>query len=307
MNTEVAALEFEDLIRQLRYQLRSSLFIIHQQERLIEKYTQQLSLLDTIVQIYDIQAGKGNIALKEAVRLKSVYLNLSNQRSAIYNNYYEELAKVQLILSIKEIVHFDFNEGSYVNFEQEIFVQDIYKEALKNRPDYKLEEKNLRLAMRYLEYQKKLGVPDINLFASYDQRGGAFNNQINAGVSMPLPVFSRNQGNVKAAGHSVKIMEYSLAGAQQKIETEILLGYNRYQVALFDFIKTRQYFSSDFDKVVNGITTNFQKRNVTLIEFVDFFESYNMALNEVARAKMQLAISAQHLNYLTSHELFKTE
>lgn len=306
-NAQIAELEFENLLRQLKYELHTALFIIHQQKELLTKYSAQLSLLDTIVQSYDVQTKKGNIPLKESIRLKSVYLNLNNQRSEIYSNYFEQLAKIQLLLQVDNFVELKFNENSFGKFEKDLTLKDIYELAYKNRPDYKIEEKNLELARQYLAYQKKLAIPDVHLIASYDQRGGAFQNQINSGLSIPLPFWNRNQGNIKAARYSGKMAEYSVAFARQKIESEIQLGYNQYKIAVYDYGKASQHYSSDFDEVVKGITSNFQKRNITLIEFVDFFESYNSALNEVARAKTQLVISSQQLNYLTSNEIFTNE
>lgn len=42
---------------------------------------------------------------------------------------------------------------------------------------------------------------------------------------------------------------------------------------------------------------NFQKRNVPIVEFVDFFEAYNEVLTELTRIKTQLIISGKQLKY----------
>ena len=52
------------------------------------------------------------------------------------------------------------------------------------------------------------------------------------------------------------------------------------------------------------MTENFQKGNVSLIEFVDFFESYNNAVSEISRIKLQLATSAEQIKLSTGKELF---
>lgn len=306
-NVEIAGLELENIVRQLKYELQASLFAIHQKKYLLDKYTQQLALLDTIVQAYDVQSKKGNVSLKEALRLKSVYLNLNSQRSEIYSGYYEDMAKVQLILQNNSIIDLKFSDEAFGRFDKDIALADIFDLAYKNRPDYRIEEKNVELANQYAQYQKKLAVPDIHLIASYDQRGGAFNNQVNAGIAFPLPVWNRNQGNIRAGRSSLKMAELSAMSARQKIETELQLIFNQYKIAISDYKKVKEYYSNDFDEVVKGVTYNFQKRNITLIEFVDFFESYNNALNEVARVRMQLAVSSGALNFITSSPIFTNE
>jgi cobalt-zinc-cadmium efflux system outer membrane protein len=49
---------------------------------------------------------------------------------------------------------------------------------------------------------------------------------------------------------------------------------------------------------------NFQKRNVSIIEFIDFFEAYNQALTELARIRTQLVISGEQLNLLIGKDIY---
>ncbi len=65
-------------------------------------------------------------------------------------------------------------------------LDELKAEALANHPEVLAFQQNKIQAQQYLQYQKKLAIPDINLFAAYDQRGGAFLNQVNAGISIPL-------------------------------------------------------------------------------------------------------------------------
>lgn len=73
-NATIASLELQDLVRQLKYELHSSLYSLTQQALLINKYNTQLSLLDKILVTYNAQVDKGNVPLKDFVRLKGVYL-----------------------------------------------------------------------------------------------------------------------------------------------------------------------------------------------------------------------------------------
>ena len=69
-------------------------------------------------------------------------------------------------------------------------------------------------------------------------------------------------------------------------------------------MKNNKLYDEDFEITLKGMTENFQKGNVSLIEFVDFFESYNNALSEISRIKMQLATSAEQIKLSTGKELF---
>lgn len=73
-DVKLAKLEFQQLVRQLKFRLHSDLFALGQQKFLLETYNKQLVLLDTILSSYQVQTDKGNIPLKELVRLKGAYL-----------------------------------------------------------------------------------------------------------------------------------------------------------------------------------------------------------------------------------------
>jgi cobalt-zinc-cadmium efflux system outer membrane protein len=52
------------------------------------------------------------------------------------------------------------------------------------------------------------------------------------------------------------------------------------------------------------MSDNFLKQNISVLEFVDFFEAYNNSLAEIARIKIQLAESAELLNLTIGKEVF---
>ena len=48
-------LEFQQLVRKLKFQLHSDLFALGQQKFLLDTYNKQLALLDTILSTYQVQ------------------------------------------------------------------------------------------------------------------------------------------------------------------------------------------------------------------------------------------------------------
>lgn len=303
-NVKISELEFQQMLSQLKFQLHSSMYFLSQQYVLIGKYNKQLNLLDTILAAYDTQAKKGNIALKDVVRLKGFYLNLNNERAEILKNYFEELSKVQTILQINQVIYPLVSDQDFSAFIKPVNLDDLTNTALQNRPDYLITQQDKLFAEQYLKYQRKLAVPDINLTGSYDQRGGAFQNQVNVGLSIPLPVWNRNQGNIKAASYQVKQQEYQTEGIKSRLLADVFNYYQLYMQSVIEFQKTEKLYNEDFETSFKGISENFRKGNVSILEFVDFFEAYNNALTEISRVKVQLNTSAEQLNLTTGKEIF---
>jgi cobalt-zinc-cadmium efflux system outer membrane protein len=59
---------------------------------------------------------------------------------------------------------------------------------------YLLDQNNHNLAL-----QKAMAVPDITIGSTYDQHSSYANNYVGLEISLPLPLFNRNQGNIKNA------------------------------------------------------------------------------------------------------------
>lgn len=303
-NANIAELEFQQLLRQLKFRLHSDLFSIGQMQHLLQRYNDQLSLLETLLASYETQAEKGNIPLKEVVRLKGAYLKLNNERAELYKSYFETQSSLQTLLQTTSVVQFQFSETDIKKYIQLKTIDEIKSEAFANRPELLIIQQNKLLAGQYLKHQKQLAVPDINLFTYYDQRGGAFNNQINAGFSIPLPFWNRNQGNIKTSQFKLKEADYNLQAMQNEMTNELQNAFMLYTQTVSEYQKASSLYNSDFETTINGMTHNFQKRNVSIIEFIDFFEAYNEVLNELTRIKAQLVISAEQINLLTGKDIY---
>jgi cobalt-zinc-cadmium efflux system outer membrane protein len=303
-NANMAELELRNLARTLKFKLHTELAGIGQQQVLLQKYNSQLSLLDTILLAYELPVKRGNIALKDLVRLKGVYLNLNNDRAELLQKYFEAQATVQTLLQTNQSVYFEFSESDINSYIKPTSLAELKEDALENHPELLLMRENQRAAEQYLRYQKSLSVPDLNLNASYDQRGGAFYNQLNTGLSIPLPLWNRNQGNIKASAFHAKEADYNLQAMRQEKLAALQNHYALYVQTVAEYQKATSLYNDDFDVTVRGMVYNFQRRNVSLLEFVDFFESYNQVLAEIARMKTQLVTSAELLNLSIGKDVF---
>ncbi|MEP6734212.1 MAG: TolC family protein [Chryseolinea sp.] len=303
-NADIAELELQNLARGLKFQLHTKLVEIGQQQVLLRKYNSQLALLDTILTAYEEPVRKGNIALKDFVRLKGVYLNLNNDRADLLQQYFEAQSNVQTLLQTSSLIYFEFSDNDINSYIKVKSLEELKEVALDNHPELLIMRKNRILADQYLRYQKQLAVPDVNVFVSYDQRGGAFTNQLNTGLAIPLPVFNRNQGAVKSSAFRMKQAEYTLQALEHEKLSALQNHFALYSQTVAEYQKANRIYNSDFELTIRGMTDNFQKRNVSLIEFVDFFESYNQVLAELARIKTQLVTSAELLNLSIGKDVY---
>jgi cobalt-zinc-cadmium efflux system outer membrane protein len=303
-NKKLAMLELEDLLRSLQFQVHSGFYQLNRQLSTLTKFNRQLQLLDTLIASYDAQARRGNLPPKDVIRLKSVYFKINNEKSALASEYHLQQQQLQQLLQSSDYIVPRMTESDFEAFLAPQMLEDLQLAAVASRPDLKMAHEQEELAMLQLSLQKKLAIPDVALTTSYDQRGGAFVNQVNIGLAIPLPLWNRNRGNIKAAEYFSRSSHLYYQQKAKEVEAEVLAAWQNMRLSVSEYQKIRNYYTQDFEEVFNGVNQNFQKRNISILEFVDFFESYNESQSELERVRNFLANSAMQINFVTATKIF---
>ncbi len=305
-NEQLAELQFNDLLRTLKLQLRKSFYTVYYNTKSLETTDKQLAHIEDLINSYSVQAQKGNIPLRDVVRLQSLYLNFKNERMEVVNNNIEEQANLKLLLNSTEEIVPNVSKDEFSKYLKTIDfdLKSFENEAIANRPDYLAKQKEIDANELNVKWQKSLSVPDITLGAKYDQRSGAFNNEANVTVGIPLPLWNQNKGNIKYAKTILEQSKIEKQNFELQLQTEITSAWNKWDESRKNYVVIKPTVNSDFEAVYNGILTNFQKRNISLLEFTDFMESYNQANIQVNELKKKLALSAEELNSTINKDLF---
>jgi len=119
---------------------------------------------------------------------------------------------------------------------------------------------------------------------------------------MDLPIWNRNKGNIKAAESMAKHAE-----SQQNVLLSQLKGQLKdlqYQVALYEvtLLKSKNIASEERKAMIANYQKHLQKKQITLLEFIDFIEAYQET--ETGIVDMTLAYQMAHaqLQYLTGQK-----
>lgn len=305
-NEKLAELQFNDLLRTLKLQLRKSFFTVYYNTKSLETTDKQLVHIEDLINSYTVQAQKGNIPLRDVVRLQSLYLNFKNERMEVVNDNIEEQASLKLLLNTSEnivpvVSSEDFNKYTKtIPFDLKVLQDD----AIMNRPDYLAQQKSIEANEINVKWQKSLAIPDITVGANYDQRSGAFNKESNLTLGIPLPLWNKNKGNIKYAKTILEQSKIEKQNFDLQLQTEITSAWNKWDESRKNYVVIKPTVNSDFEAVYNGILKNFQKRNISLLEFTDFMESYNQAQIQVNELKKKVVLSGEELNSTINKDLF---
>lgn len=305
-NEKLAELQFNDLLRTLKLQLRKSFFTVYYNTKSLETTDKQLVHIEDLINSYSIQAQKGNIPLRDVVRLQSLFLNFKNERMEVVNDNIEEQANLKLLLNTTENVVPEVSKEEFNRYIQAIpfDLKTFQDDAIANRPDYLAKQKDIEANEINVKWQKSLSIPDITVGANYDQRSGAFNKEANLTLGIPLPLWNKNKGNIKYAQTILEQSKVEKQNFDLQLQTEITSAWNKWDESRKNYVVIKPTVNSDFEAVYNGILTNFQKRNISLLEFTDFMESYNQASIQVNELKKKVVLSGEELNSTINKDLF---
>ncbi|HRN56769.1 MAG TPA: TolC family protein, partial [Agriterribacter sp.] len=292
--TNQARLSFYELMRSLKYELRQNFYTVIYANELVEKFDDQMQLLQKIIDAYDVQAAKKNVPLKDAVRLKTEYIQLSADRNAIVMESIAAQQTLRLLIDTTAII-IPVKEPSPERTG--LVLPGLLEKAQQSRSDLRLQESLLKEEELNYKYQKALAIPDIAIGAGYDQSGSYVNNFYSVRAAIDLPLFTRNQGNIKAAGWQIKTAELARNYKQNEVAAQVIASFSRLEEAEREYQVSQQSFNKDFPEVNRSVIENFNKGNISLLEFIDFFENYNSAIRQVNQLQKQRRLAWEELEY----------
>ena len=105
----------------------------------------------------------------------------------------------------------------------------LKQKALRTRPDLQAAERGAALAERRIALEKARGIPDITPFVGYKRVG--VDNTVQFGITIPLHLNNKNQGEIARAVADEKVAETEVALALNRVLAEVELAYRAYEAA----------------------------------------------------------------------------
>ena len=306
-NTRIAEYQFYDLIRTLKYTLRTDFYNIYFLLHSAAVYDEEIKSLQQVVNAFEEQEGKGYIAEKEVIRIKAQLYTLLGEYNGLIGQINDEESELRLVLQVKgSFIIPELDSAKIGTFSPSTFPLAILLDsAYKNRADLLMARTTVEASKLNYNYQKALAVPNLTLALAYDQQGSYINNLTSLGAAIDLPFFNRNKGNILAA----KISTDANSALQQS--TEATVQENVSHALEKAFANDKMYrsidpkFIKDFDHMLHEVLINYEKRNLTLLDFLDFYSSYKDNILSSNNIQFNRISSFEDINYYTGTEFYQ--
>jgi cobalt-zinc-cadmium efflux system outer membrane protein len=308
-NAKLSEYQFYDLIRTLKFTLRTDFYNIYFLQQSMKVYKEEIDGLQVVVDAYKKQEaeGKNYISEKDIVRMKAQLYSLESEYQSLVDQTNDMQSELKLIIQVKASTYLvpviDTNEVSTID-PLKYPLATLLDSAYNSRTDLQIAKTNTDISKLNYSLQKAMAVPDLTASLSYDKQGSYAVNLITAGVSIDLPFFNRNQGNIKSAKYGI---DYNTA--LQK-STELTVNENVYRSLQKAIDADKLYrkidpsFDKDYKRLSQAALDNFKKHNMGLLDFLDFYDSYKQNTLQINSIKFNKMDALEQINFYTGTNFF---
>jgi outer membrane protein, heavy metal efflux system len=306
-NAQLTEYQFFDLMRTLKYTLRTDFFHIYYLQQSAKVYDEEIKALQQIVTAFNDQAGKGYIAEKEVIRIRAQLYSFQSEYSDLIAQINDVQSELRLILQVKPTLFVNPVTDSVVLDKldpTQYPLNALMDSAYHNRTDLQMARTATNISKLNYDYQKALAVPDLSLSVGYDEAGSFLNNYVGVGASIDLPFFNRNQGNIKSAkaqiASSLASQQSTQATVEENVSASLQKAFN--QDKLYRTIDPK--FQGDFQRMLHEVVANYEKRNISILDFLDFYDSFKQNTLQLNSIQFNRVSAFEDINYYTGTNFF---
>jgi cobalt-zinc-cadmium efflux system outer membrane protein len=288
-----------DLLRTLKYSLHSQFYNIHFLQQILKAYNREILSLGKLADVFSGQSEKGFVSKKELLRIKSMLFSLENEKLGFITQMITAQTEFNTLMHTSNLFYAARIDpvNLRANPIDSLKLKALIDTAYIYRYDLRMARTNLDISNFNLAYQKSVVVPDLTVSGGWDRNGSFIHDYNYIGMQFDLPFFDRNQGNIKTARFNVESNKYRLQGAEEQVRSDVI---NAYTTA----IETNRLYSGFDDKFLDDLQSmndemlrNYEKKNISLIEFLDYYDAYKTNVIQLNTLLYNRMNSFENINF----------
>jgi outer membrane protein, heavy metal efflux system len=205
--------------RTLTFNVASQFFNVQLAESTLELATKDVDSFRKTVEISEYQYKIGGMSEGDFLMIKLQLLQ--------YESDYQQaiLAKDQGLDDLRNMLGYesvpaDYDVAGPFDYQPlKASLEDLQMKALQNRPDLRAAQQGVTAATSQWELQKADGKVDVTGQGNYSHVNGI--NAATVYVSVPLPVFNRNQGNIAQARYAITQTQEQEKATSEQVMTDV--------------------------------------------------------------------------------------
>jgi cobalt-zinc-cadmium efflux system outer membrane protein len=294
-NTEIASENFADQERQLRYQVAQAFIAALLAKSNLEFARQDLNDYSAVVDLNRKRYEAGDISRGDFLKIELQKLQFQQDVAAA------ELALAESKINLRQLIGYDGIPENYeiagkLEHQKRILVRDeLRKQALANRPDYRSAETGATLAQHTVDLAYANRARDLTGETEFKRNGPI--NGWGFGLSIDIPIHDRNQGEIARSQFGVRQAQHQQVAARQTVYADVDNAYEAYQNAeeVANLYESGYLQEAEQSREISRYA--FQRGSASLLDLLDAERSYRTAQAAYRQALAAYMTSLEQINF----------
>ena len=305
-NVNLAEWQFKSVLRNLRAALYKDFYTIAQLQGNAQLYNENMQRLTKLLNAQEQELKAGNIARKEYLRVQALIISLQQDMTDNANalNDAESELKTLLRLTGNKFIQ-PLAPDAESTEPPSVSIMQLIDSAKHNNTDYQQEVYQLQYNQQNYRLQKALAIPDLTIGTEFDQSANYAPNYYGLAISLPIPLWDRNKGNIKSSHFQVKQEEAMVSMADQKLQNDVMNSYQKLLFALRLSSNNNALFYKDYYQLQKNIMESYNNRQISMIEFLEYFNDYQDIREKQLQQILNLRLAKEDLNDIIGVDVVK--
>jgi len=270
--TAVTRWQLADNERTLTFSVATDFINVELAESTLELANQDLKSFQGTVDITKVRYQAGAIGLDDLLKMKLQLLQFQTDVAQAKLARVQGLSDLRQLLGYEE-VNADYDvAGSFDYQPMKGGLEDMQAAALKSRPDLQAAQQGVAAANSAFNLQKAIGKRDVT--GAIDYTHLAYLSDISVFGSMQLPIFDRNQGEIKRAGFAITQAQEQQLYANGQVLTDVRDAYEGWQANNEVVGLYRSGYLDDAQQSLDITDYAYKHGAASLLDFLDAERSY---------------------------------
>lgn len=298
-----ALFDYEELLRELKKELRLSYYTLARIRNEEIQLSNMIDLFSQMSEQYERQSNLKNVRKADYYRIQTEMLGLKKEQIDLENDKIEALSQLRILTNVLSL---EINQIAFPTTATSkltsLLPYDILAEAKTQNIGLLRQENDINIAKGQLSIEKAERVPNVAVKLGYDRGGNIMRDFVGLGASMDIPVFNRNKGNIKTAEYEIQQQQMLHTALQNQLDLSIKQLENqvrRLELSLQNWPSTQMI---DQEKMIENYQKHLQNKEVTLMEFIDFIQSYREAKQSYFEVEETYHKTFEELQYIVGKD-----
>jgi cobalt-zinc-cadmium efflux system outer membrane protein len=270
--TEVTRSQVADNERSLAFQVAQLFINVQLAESTLELARQDLKSYQNTVDISERKFKSGGMSENDYLKIELQALQFQQDVQQAQLARSQALSDLRQLLGYESIAADYEVSGAFAYQPLPLSLDELQAKALANRPDLRAAVQGITAAGSQHELAKANGKVDVTGSGNYSHVNGI--SAATFSVSVPLPIFDRNQGEIARTSYAIAQAQQQRAAARGQVLTDVRDAYE----AIESSDRVAQYFRSGYLEVSQKNRDiseyAYQRGAASLLDFLDAERSY---------------------------------